>query len=128
MSKRWLSGTRVRQSARVGRQAVLSRPSKAASALIKINAPCNSAKVCFRGKQTSHFRGVTTVSDPIETLGHAARAGDWSGRIFAAQGKACDAQLPVDGRERRSKRALRWHDRTRAGVSFVFCRSILSYD
>ncbi len=25
-------------------------------------------------------------------------AGDWSGRIFAAQGKACDAQLPVDGR------------------------------
>jgi mono/diheme cytochrome c family protein len=45
-------------------------------------------------------------------------AGDWFGRIFAAQGKACDAQLPVDGRERRSKRALRWHDRPRGGI---FC-------
>ena len=29
------------------------------------------------------------------TLGHAACAGDWSGRIFAAQGKACD---PAPGR------------------------------
>jgi hypothetical protein len=64
-------------------------------------------------KQTQSRHRRNGAYDPIETC-HAACAGDWSGRIFAAQGSAV------------RKGALRWHDRPRAGISFVFCRSMLS--
>jgi hypothetical protein len=72
--------------------------------------------------QTSHFKGVRTVFDPIETLGHAARAGDWSGRVFAAQGKRVK---PSSRSTAPFEKGASLHDRPRAG--YLCCRSILSY-
>ena len=72
---------------------------------------------------------------PWSLGGTSRRAGGFAPRSSQSEGcgltgflphraKACDPQLPIDGRERRSKSALPWHDWP-AGVSLVFCRSIL---